>query len=490
MGISFNAASLLNGNGIDVSSVVSEMQAATQDQITSLQQQQSTLQTHASDISSINTDLNSLATAVQALTDPLGAFSALTATSSLPAVVTATATNSATAGDYTLVVSGLASAGTVYTAALANANTSILPSGATSAEIQLQVGGSSGTTDTIQITAGSNDTLSTLAAYINQQSQANNWGVTATVLTDASGARLAISSQATGSTGALTITENTTLDSNGNPTGTPTNLTFEPPVGGSNATFTVNGIPFSSTSNTVTDAIPGVTLNLVSTYSGQVQVAVSPDTTQVTNAISNFVSAYNKVIGDINSQFTIDPTTNSEGPLGSDASLRSLQSSLLADATYAFSGNSGGLVNLASLGINMQDDGTLSIDAQTLANAIATNPSAVQSFFQDSTNGFATNFNNDLNNLTDPTQGPLNVDLTQNQAEQTDLSNQISDIQQQMAVQQQQLIQEFSSVNATLEEYPFLLQEVLSQLGTTSPTSSNTSPATGSSTSGSSGSGS
>jgi flagellar hook-associated protein 2 len=484
VGISFNAASLLNGNGIDVDSVVSELQAASQGQITTLQNQQSALQTQASDLTSINTDLNSLATSVQALTDPLGAFSALTANSSLPAVVTATANSSATAGNYTMVVSGLASAGTVYSAPLADSTTtSVLPSGASSGELQLQVGGSTGSTYNIQITAGQNDTLTNLASYINQQSTANNWGVTATVLNDASGARLAITSNATGSTGALAITQNTTLDSNGNPTGTATNLTFETPVGGTNATFTVNGIPFSSTSNTVTSAIPGVTLNLVSAYSGEAQISVTPDTSAITSAVSSFVSAYNQVVTDINNQFAYSSSTGSQGPLGSDVGLENLQSSLLADATYAVSGNSAGYTNLASLGINMQNDGTLSIDSQTLASAIASNPSAVQSFFQNATSGFATNFNTDLTNLTNPTSGPLNIDLTQNQAEQNDLSNQISEFQQQLATQKQNLIQEFSAVNASLEEYPFLLQEVLSELGSTSPTSSDTTPTSGTSTS-------
>ena len=482
MGISFNAASLLNGNGIDVNAVVSELQSASSGQLTLWQQEQSDLQTKASQLTTINTDLSSLASAVQALTDPLGAFSAVTASSSLPAVVTATASSSATPGNHTLVVSSLASSGTVYTAPLADAKTSFLPSGATSADIQLQVGGSTGATHDLKITAGTNDTLSTLATYINTQSSANNWGVYATVLTDASGSRLSISSQATGSTGALAITTNTTLDSSGNPTGTPTNLTFETPVGGTNAVFTVDGIPFSSTTNSVSDAIPGVTLNLVSPYTGQVQVAVSADQSQVTSALTTFVSAYNRVVGDLNAEFAVDPTTNSQGPLASDGGLRSLQTSLLADATYTVNG-SGGLVNMAALGIDMQNDGTLSVNAQTLSNQLATNPSGVQDFFQNLTTGFATNFNKDLTNLTDATQGPLNLDLTENKTQQTDLSNRMSDFQTQLATQKQQLIQEFSSVNASLEEYPFLLQEVLSQLGNTSSTSTNTSPAKGSSTS-------
>ena len=157
----------------------------------------------------------------------------------------ATAQAGATAANYTVVVSSLASAGTLYTDEVANATTSILPSGQTSGNLTLQIGGSSGTTANIAITAGSNDTLTTLAAYINSQSTTNNWGITASVVTDADGARLAIYSQATGSAGALSIPT-----SSGSNT---TSLTFEPPVGGTNADITVNGIPYASTTNTVTE---------------------------------------------------------------------------------------------------------------------------------------------------------------------------------------------------------------------------------------------
>jgi flagellar hook-associated protein 2 len=470
MGISFNAATLLNGNGIDVNAVVAELQATSGQQVRLWQQQQSALQTKASLLTNINTDLSSLAASVQVLSDPLGAFSAVTANSSLPAVVTATASSTATAGTHTLVVSALASAGTVYTAALSSATTSFLPQGATTGDIQIQVGGSGGTTRDIQIIAGTNDTLSTLASSINQQSQANNWGLTASVLTDASGSRIAISSQATGSPSALSVTTNTT------------SLAFQPPVGGVDAVFTVDGIPFSSSSNTVTDAIPGVTLNLVSPYTGQVQVAVSPDQSQITSALTNFVSAYNRVMADLNGQFAVDPSTHSQGPLGSDAGLRTLQTSLLSDATYT-ANSSGGLVNLAALGIDMQNNGTLSIDAQKVSSALASNPSGVQDFFQNLTTGFATNFNKDLQHLTAPTQGPINLDLTENSTQQSDLSDRISKFEDQLATQKQALISQFSSVNASLELYPFLLQQVLSQLGSTSSTSSNSSPTKGTSTS-------
>jgi len=455
MGISLNPSTLLSGQGIDVSTLVQEVLSESSGQLTVWQSEQATLQTQAAYLTSINSDLSGLATAVQALSDPLGALTAVTANSSDSSVLTATATNTAEAKTHQIEVSNLATAGVAYTDSFAaGATTSFLPSGATTGEIDLQIGGSQGTTKQIAITAGSNDTLNTLETYINQQ----NWGVTASVVTDANGSRLALMSQSTGSSGALSISSNST------------SLVFDAPVGGTNANLTIDGVPYSSASNTVSGAIGGVTLNLASASPGTIQLAVGPDATQATNAINTFVSAYNQVINDLNQQFTVNPATNSEGPLGSDTGLRSLQSSLMSDVTYAVSGNSG-LVNLASLGINMNDDGTLTVgsapNGQTMSQVLASNPTAVLNFFQNATStGFANHFHTDLTNLTDPTLGVLNADLTQNKAEQQDLSTSITNFQTQLADQQKQLTAQFSQVNASLQEYPLLLQQVTEALGT------------------------
>jgi flagellar hook-associated protein 2 len=464
MSISLNSATLLSGNGIDVNALVSAVQAPQLNAIQLYQQQQRGLETQAGLLTSINNGLNNLSTAVNSLSDVLGPLVAQTVTSSEPAIVTGSAQPNATHGNHTVVVSTLATQGTLYTQAIADGNTSVLSGGDTTADLLIQVGGASGANHDITITAGSNDTLNTLASYVNSQ----NWGVTASVLNDESGARLAIYSQSTGSTGALAVQGNTTA------------LTFNNPIGGTNASFTVDGIPFSSTTNTVTGALSGVTLNLQAAIpSVPVQLSVGPDVNQATQAISNFVSAYNSVIGDINQQFTVDPSTNSEGPLGADNSLRLLQSSLLADATHS-TGTSDAISSLAALGITMNDDGTLSADSSQLNSTLTANPSAVLNFFQNSSlTGFANNFAGDLQNLTDPTLGMLNIDLTQNQQEQTELANTVTNLQDQMAAQQQQLITEFSQVNALIEEYPFQLQAIDLQLGIQASGSNNTAPQSG-----------
>jgi flagellar hook-associated protein 2 len=454
MGISLNPSSLLNGQGIDVSSLVSQILSNSTGQLTEWQDEQTTLQGQASDLTAINSDLSALATAVTALADPQGALTAQSATSSDTSVLSATADTTAVSGNHSITVTSLATAGAVYTNDLAGgASASILPSG----EIDLQIGGA--TPVPITITPGSNDTLTTLASYINGQ----NLGVDASVVTDANGSRLALVSQNTGTPGALAITGNNT------------NLTFNTPSGGTNAELTIDGIPYASTSNTITGAIPGVTLNLTTESSGTpVQVSVGPDSAQATTAINNFVAAYNQVVGDINQEFAFNTSTNSQGPLAGDSLVEQLQSSILNDAAFSVSGN-GGDVNLASIGVNTNNDGTLTVDSTQLNSALASNPAAVQSFFQNTAQtGFANNFNADLTNLTDPVQGPLNVDLAQNQAEQTDLSTTITNFQTQLTAQQTALTAQYDAVNASLQAYPLLLQEMTETLATLGTSSTGT----------------
>jgi flagellar hook-associated protein 2 len=468
MGISLNPSTLLNGQGLDVSSLVTEVLANQSGELTVLENEQSTLSTNTGLLQGINSDLNSLASAVQALADPVGPLAAMAANSSDSSILTASAATSATAGTHSIVVNTLASAGMIYSEPMANANTSFLPSGATSGDIQLQVGGSNGTVYDLPITAGSNDTLSTLASYINQQSTANNWGLSASVVSDANGSRLAVYSQSTGTTSALSIASNNT------------SLSFAAPVGGTDATFTLDGVPFDSHTNTITGAIPSVTLNLASADPNTtVQLSVGADVTQATQAINTFVSAYNTVVNDINQQYTVNSSTNSEGPLAADSALRSLQTSLLTDVTYSVAG-SGGMVNLASLGINMNNDGTLTVgntaSGESLSQVLTSNPGTVLNFFQNaSSTGFANNFNSDLTNLTDATSGILNADIAQNQTQQQNLTSDITDFQQQLQSQQTALTQQFNQVNSSLQEYPALLDEVTSLLGNLLPSSSSSS---------------
>jgi flagellar hook-associated protein 2 len=469
MPVGLNPSSILSGQGIDVASLVQQIIAEGSGQLSVWQGQQTTFATQDGVLEGINNSLTNLQTAVAALASPTGALTAEAATSSQPSVLTAAAQSTAINGTHQIVVTSLATTGTLYTNSVAaGANASFLATGQTTGDLTLQVGGVSGATRDIAISQGSNDTLTTLASYINTQSTANGWGVTASVVSDANGSRLSLQSQASGASGALAIGANSN-----------TTLTFAAPVGGTNAALFIDNVPFSSSSNTVTGAIQGVTLSLLNQSATPVQLTVGADTGQITSAVNNFVSAYNTVISTINSQYIVDPTGAIPAPpLEGDISLRSLQSSLLNDVSYAVGGNNG-LVNLASMGINLNNDGTLTVGltpsdssnptqgGQTFAQVLAANPSTVQNFFQNASGtGFANMFNADLTNLTSPTQGPLNVDLTQNQAEQADLTSTINNFETQITLQTTQLTLQYDAVNASLQQYPLLLQEITQTLGT------------------------
>jgi len=295
MGVSLNPSTILSGQGIDVSSLVQQIIASQSGELSVWQGQQTTFATQDGLLEGLANNLTNLQTAVAALADPTGALTAQAAVSSDSTVLTAVAQTTAVSGTHQVVVSNLATTGTLYTDPVAGgASASFLSPGQTTGNIQLQVGGASGTTHNIAITQGSNDTLTTLASYINTQSAANNWGVTASVVSDTSGSRLALQSQNSGSAGALAIA---------NPTATNTALTFDAPLGGTNANLTIDGVPFSSATNTVSGAIQGVTLTLLAQSASAldpVQLTVGPDTNQITDAVNNFVSAYNTIISTIN----------------------------------------------------------------------------------------------------------------------------------------------------------------------------------------------
>jgi flagellar hook-associated protein 2 len=202
----------------------------------------------------------------------------------------------------------------------------------------------------------------------------------------------------------------------------------------------------------------------------QIQLSVAPDADSVTTVVNQFVSSYNQAIGDINAQFTYNTTTDTQGPLATDATLTSVQSQLLQLMTNSVSGNAS-FSSLASIGITMNDDGTLSVDNSTLSAAATNDSSDLQQFMQAS-GGFATTLQSSLTTLTAPNTGPLTVDINNLQSEYTDLQSQINDIETQITSQHDALITQYSTLNALLEDYPTQLQETQVELGLNTSTSS------------------
>jgi flagellar hook-associated protein 2 len=361
----------------------------------------------------------------------------------------ATAQASAASGTHTITVTNTASTSSYYT--------DVVPNGATFANgtLSLQVG--QGTAQSITIDSN-NNTVQSLATYINNKTQ--TLGISANVVNDANGSRLVLISNTSGLPGDLTLTGSLKLASDNSTVGTTK-------IAGANASFSLDGIPLTSSSNTVSNVISGVTLNLLSGSNGStVQLSVSSDTNGAGDAVNAFVDSYNTLIGAINAQFSVT-AGSSAPPLEANSSVRELQSDLLSNMTYTLTGNDG-FTSLAALGISMNNDGTLTVDSSQLTNVLQNNFADFQNFFQsaDATNqGFAVHLGSTLLNLTDPTQGILNVELTQNNATQQMLTSQINDFEDRLAVTQQQLTTEYSQMNTALETYNSTMSQLQSELG-------------------------
>jgi flagellar hook-associated protein 2 len=438
--LNITPGSTSTGDGIDVTSIVNQILNSERGPETLLQSQQALITSESATLNKLSVALSTLADKVNSLKDVSGALSGMLATSSQAGVLTATAQSSATAASHVIVVSNLATTASVYSAALSNAAT-VFATGT----LNLQVGSTP-----VNISVDSQiNTIAGLSDYINSHSL----GITASVVQDANGSRLALVSKSSGLPGDITISGNTT------------GLSLSR-IAAQNASLTIDGVPISSATNTVTGALTGITLNLLSAApESQVRLEVTPDTAAAKQGINDFVTAYNSIISNINAQFAVDSSGKAASPLAANGSLRSLQSSLLADATYSITGNNG-LTSLASIGVDMNDDGTFTVNSSKLDTILAAQFGNVQNLFQSlTTAGLAHHFSSDLSALTDSTRGVIALNLTQNANTLRMLSEQINAFEDRLAIREKQLIQQYSRVDVLLRQYPLLLSQVTQQLG-------------------------
>ena len=235
------------------------------------------------------------------------------------------------------------------------------------------------------ITIASTDSLSAIATKIN------NLGINAqaTVINDGSGSnpfRLSITSRNAGVAGRVIF------DGSGAGLSTTSLVDGQDAavIFGGNANGT-GGLLSTSSSNIVTGIVPGLTVTLNGV--GSTTISVNRDDSQITTAVQTFVNSYNQVVNNI-AQVTAfnanDQTQN--GVLFGNSTVEQVQNALNQFVSQSYSGV-GLYTNLASVGISIQQDGTLSLDTDTLSSALATNPDDVRSFFTTNIQANAGNIN-------------------------------------------------------------------------------------------------
>ena len=372
-------SSLGIGSGLDANSIVEQLMTIEQQPLINLQKKEAGYLAELSAVGQLRSAISAFKDTADAISSASD-FDVFTATSADTAIFTASPSSSAAVGSYNIKVNSLAVAQKQGSNSFADSDTTTV--------------GSSG--DTVTITVGSNDftvdigakTLDQIAAAINSAS--DNVGVTASVIQeDSTHSYLTLTSDATGTANEMTLAF---ADSGGSSIADP--LGMAQTQAADDAEILVdNTYTITRSSNSITDAIDGVTLTLLDTSASAVGLNVTNNSNSVISSIQEFVSAYNSL------QSTVSSLGSDQ--LSGDSTLRTLQSQLMSVFNTAASGLSGDYSSLYEIGIEFDRYGVMSIDSETLSSAVKTNLNSVSELFSNDDQGFAFRLGSMLDNMLD-----------------------------------------------------------------------------------------
>lgn len=380
------------GSGLDVTTILSKLMEVERAPLTQIQQEGAKIQSKLSVYGKVQSYVSALGDAAKTLAEKT-AWGRTTATSADEKVFTATTATGATAGSYSVQVNSLAAGQTLASTSFTS-KTATVGSGTLTIELgQWSSDQSSFTTkaDTsaVNVSISDTDTLEDVRAKINEA----NAGVTASIITDANGAKLVMRSATTGAENAFRIS---VADNDGTEDAAGlSRLSYDPANGvgqmsrtqaASNAEAVIDGITISSATNKVEGAIEGVTFQLVGKSTSAVDLTISSDASAMQTDVQAFVKAYNDLATYLTTQTKYDSATKTAGALQGDSGANALRAALrgLGGST---SGTSTVFDRMAEVGLDPQSDGTLKINTTKLTTALAS-PAELQKMF--SLNGTGT----------------------------------------------------------------------------------------------------
>lgn len=447
--------------GIDTTSIQQALVTAAQAPVTLLQSQQAVLTQQQTAWRQVNSSVLALGTAANAFDDSTISQNR-TASSDNTSVLTATADPGQGLGNYAITVKAVAQQHQMISGGYA-ASDAVLGTGT----ISIQVGPASFSPITIDKT---NNTLSGVAAAINKA----NVGITASVVDagDAAGNsryRLLIESNTSGTAGKVQASFNL----NGAAPAMTDLVAAQDAhlqLGSGSAAVDVY-----SSSNTITNVVPGVTLQLKGTSDTPVNVSLSQDTTALSSAIKGLLSSYNSLNSQFTSNFAYDSTTNTAGTLFGNTTLIGLQQSVNSQVTG--SRNVGGTYsNLTDIGITLDASGNLSITNQTaFQKALTNSPTDVMKLFKDPTSGIATQLKTMVSSYTDASSGILSQQDTSLTNNYNELQKQIDDDNKLATDEQTRISDMFTQLQASLATLKSTSDYVAAQIASYSNTSSSSS---------------
>jgi flagellar hook-associated protein 2 len=424
------------GSGYDTQAIVKALvgaeKAPKQAQITD-QQKDTTIQ--LSGVGSVKSALEAYRAAIAKLNN-VSAFNGLAATSSEEKNVKVTLGDGASSGKYVVVVNDLATSSKV--------TSKVFEGGASGSanstdEAQTLTITQSGKSYDVLVPGGA--TLQEVRESINTQLSAQ--GISANVLSDANGARLVIGSNTTGVDTDITLSGDSEL-AQGYDKGTPAQ----------NAKYTIDGIAMESTSNKVTSAISGVSLELLAKDKDKpITISVASNTDTLKTSVQSFVTAYNALMTSINTQTKVtatgDSATTTAGALTGDASMRQLVNNLRSELVNG--SGSGAISSLAQMGITTdQKTGLLSLDDKTWDKAVVKGAADIAKLFTGDT-GLVSRMTKATASYVGTT-GTLASRVTDLNDKLTDLTTQQADLDRRMESLQTTLTAKYTAMDTLIAQ--------------------------------------
>ena len=377
------------GSGLDVTGIVSQLMAVERRPLSALDSKEATQQTKLTAFGSLKGAVSSFQSSLAALANP-EKFTGVAASISDTTLASVSATSKAVTGSHSIEIQTLAQSQKLKSANFATTSTTI-----GSGTMTIQFGTYSGGTFTLNpdkaaqsITISPNN--SSLAGIRDAINLADA-GVTASIVNDGSGNRLVIASEDTGLSNALKIT---TTDADGNNTDNAglSQLVYDASTGGttnlaetvsaSNATLVIDGISISKASNKITDALEGVTLDLLKTNVGSTTTLnLTRDTASIEGAITGFVKSFNDLNKTITDLSKYNAETKQASILTGDSTVRSIQTKLRSAISDPLTSAGGGLSLLSEVGVSFQADGTLKFDSTKLSKVLSDPTKDVSTLF-------------------------------------------------------------------------------------------------------------
>jgi flagellar hook-associated protein 2 len=342
------------GSGMDTESIVSALVGVERQGQSAIQSKLTANNSSISNLSSVSTLLSRLKSASDAL-DTAAEVGSYKATSSNAAIV-ASGSGLATPGKYSIKVDKLAKEQRTYSNTIASVGTALGQAGT------LKLGVGAGTTTDVTIAA--TDTIDDVIGKINASGQR----VTASSFYDGTSYRIQLRGQDTGAANALSITE------------TGTTFGFTVPANtvqtAQDAQIQLDGFTVKSSTNQVTGAIRGVTLALTNETTDAVSVAIENDPDALKTKLTALVDAYNGVVSKVQELAGNGTVKAKDANLAGDSTLRTI-TGRLQSALQTVGTNSGNYKTLSSIGLSLDRNGKLSLDATKFSKALAADSDGV-----------------------------------------------------------------------------------------------------------------